>query len=324
MAFLVSQAFDYLQRSFQENRLAHAYLITGPEGSGKEQLALQLIRLTNDLSSERLEDLRDPHVQLIRPESRSRRITVDQIRALEKQLHLSGMPGMTKIGVIVDADRLQTASENAFLKTLEEPPPGVLLLLLSSQPEQLLDTILSRCILVPLYLPGHQGPTPTPAIAAFLEAAGNHLASGQRSLSRALTLARTFTLILKQEKEEVAKDNDAALKEEMAKYRETTDGDWLKRREIFYKDRTESEYVQRRTAMLEMLLGFLGDAVRLQSGYDRVDFRELSPLTKAIAQGMPSVDLNKRFAALEDLRGHLETNVLDALAIEVGFLKAFA
>lgn len=324
MAFLIDQAFGYLQRSHAEDRLAHAYLLTGPEGAGKEALALRLIALTNDLHATAVSQIRDPHVFLIRPESRMRRIKIDQIRALEKQLHLSGRPGMTKIGVIQDADRLQAESENAFLKTLEEPPPGTLLLLLTAQPEQLLDTIRSRCLQVPLYSKdGHQ-PQFSQTFQNFLQAAAGTLADSRRSLSRALILARTFTGILRAEKEEITKGNDDALREELDRYRETTDGDWLKRREIFYKDRTESEYVQRRTSMLEAVLSFLGDALRLQAGYDRLDFKAHAGLAQSVAQGLSPAELNKRYAALEDLRGHLETTVQDALAIEVGFMKAFA
>mgnify|MGYP003677163159 CR=1 FL=1 len=324
MAFLVDQAFAYLERSRAEDRLAHAYLVTGPEGAGKNTLALRLIALTNGITADRVEAIHNPHVHLIRPESRSRRIKIDQIRALERQLHLSGAPGMTKIGVIRDADRLQKESENAFLKTLEEPPPATLLLLLTAQPEQLLDTIRSRCIQVPLYAPGNYQPAFSEPFHVFLKALGTTLTHSQLSLSRALTLARTFSSILKLEKEEISKENDAALKEEAARYGETTDGDWLKRREVFFKDRTESEYVHRRTTMVEGILSFLGDAVRLQVGYHRLDFELYAKVTQGIAQKLTANDLNKRYASLEALRGHLETTAQDALAIEVGFIKAFA
>lgn len=324
MAFLVDQAFDYLRRSYEEDRLAHAYLITGPEGAGKTALALKLVALTAGVRAERLEDVRDSQVQLIRPESRSRRIKIAQIRALERQLHLSGNTRQMKVGVICDADRLQRESENAFLKTLEEPPPQTLLLLLTAQPDQLLDTIRSRCLGVPLYTPGLHQPSFSEEFAAVVQAAGQALTLPKKSLSRALVLAGGFSRLLKAEREQISREAEEAFREELEKYQETTDGDWLKRRETFYKDRGESEYVRRRTAMLEGLLAFLGDAVRLQVGYDRLDFAAHAVLAQQVADQLSPHDLNGRLAALEALRSHLETTVQDALAIEVGFIKAFS
>ena len=55
-----------------------------------------------------------------------------------------------KVAIISDADRLRAEAANAFLKTLEEPPKDSLLLLLSALPEALPETILSRCIAIPL------------------------------------------------------------------------------------------------------------------------------------------------------------------------------
>ena len=55
-----------------------------------------------------------------------------------------------KVAIVAEADRLQPQAANAFLKTLEEPPNDSLLLLLSAMPEALPDTILSRCIALPL------------------------------------------------------------------------------------------------------------------------------------------------------------------------------
>src|SRR5262249_19714751 len=87
---------------------------------------------------------------IARPESKSRRIVTEQIRTLAHALQMRAADGRRKVAIIPDAGRLQTARASAVLKTLEEPPKDSLLLLLSALPEALPETILSRCIAIPL------------------------------------------------------------------------------------------------------------------------------------------------------------------------------
>ncbi len=154
MSFRYERARELIERSAEKGRLAHAYLLMGPTGSGKERLAMHMIGLANPeerlLPPESLEDLRSGFVSIVSPESKTRKITVDAIRAVEHTLHMAAPAGVTKFAVIRDADRMGDSASNAFLKTLEEPPPSSRVLLLTSRPEMLLETILSRCIRVPL------------------------------------------------------------------------------------------------------------------------------------------------------------------------------
>jgi DNA polymerase III delta prime subunit len=86
----------------------------------------------------------------VQPESKSRRIVIDQIRELEHSIQRRPLLASSKVAIIHDADRLQPQAANAFLKTLEEPPPGSLILLLSTRPKAILETARSRCIEIPL------------------------------------------------------------------------------------------------------------------------------------------------------------------------------
>jgi len=81
----------------------------------------------------------------IAPQSKSRIITIDAMRTFEHLLNLKTRADHLKIGLIVDADCLGPDAQNAFLKTLEEPPPYTMLLLLTTNARQLLPTIRSRC-----------------------------------------------------------------------------------------------------------------------------------------------------------------------------------
>ena len=150
MAFTRAGAFEYLSRAHENGRLAHAYLISGPPGSGKHGLASDLSNLVTGGKASDVFASPPPGVYLAEPESKSRRIVIDQVRALEHALQMRSAGGRRKVAIVAEADRLQPQAANAFLKTLEEPPNDSLLLLLSSMPEVLPDTILSRCIAVPL------------------------------------------------------------------------------------------------------------------------------------------------------------------------------
>src|SRR4029450_2296752 len=150
MAFARTTALEFLRRAHEQNRLAHAYLITGAPGSGKELLAAELASLVNGTGVQDVFSAKAREVFIARPESKSRRIVTAQIRALEHALQMRAVDGRRKVAIIPDADRVQPEAANAFLKTLEEPPKDSLLLLLSALPEALPETILSRCIAIPL------------------------------------------------------------------------------------------------------------------------------------------------------------------------------
>src|SRR3984893_11856036 len=151
MAFTRDSALEFLRRAEGQNRLAHAYLISGPIGSGKRSLAAEITSAVNGTKASDVFSTAAREVFVAAPEYKSRRIVVEQIRNLEHSLQMrASAPGRRKVAIIAEADRLQPQAANAFLKTLEEPPENSLLLLLIALPEALPDTILSRCIPIPL------------------------------------------------------------------------------------------------------------------------------------------------------------------------------
>ena len=327
MSFRKEKALELVNKALENERLAHAYLITGPAGSGKEELAIRLIEMTRPENStptpaRSLEDLRNETTVIMGPESKSRRITVAAIRSAEHVLHMAAPPGVTKFTVIKDADCLGVEAENAFLKTLEEPPEGSRLILITSKPEMLLDTILSRCIRISLV--GETGPPEIPdKVRPFLESLEKHSLSGKGGVSGALGLMAGFSHLLKEEKTSVAKANDLAYKDELSRYQKTTDGLYLKQREEYYKALTESLYLNRRNQLLEYLLMWFGDALRLQSGSKNLDLPEFAKATGKLAQDLTANELSRRVDAVDELRSNLNTNATEALALEVGFIRAF-
>ncbi|MGE4490635.1 MAG: hypothetical protein AB7E95_13930, partial [Kiritimatiellales bacterium] len=88
-----------------------------------------------------------PHPDLawLEPQSKSRQITINEVRDLIRQLSQTSFAGGWKAGVVLCADRMTDQAANALLKTLEEPPARSLLLLVTDEPQALLATISSRC-----------------------------------------------------------------------------------------------------------------------------------------------------------------------------------
>ena len=335
MAYTADKAYDLIHSAHQRGRLAHAFLISGAHGSGKEHLSARVIQMVSgaakaagfDLFGEpvvvetpALDELENGWIRVVRPRMKSRRIGVEEIRNLEQTLHLAAPGGACKVGVIVEADRMNDQAANAFLKTLEEPPQNTLLLLLTANPQRLLPTILSRCVRIPL-LGGHalleNG-------GAELVAALNHAASrGFGTPVAALHLKATFTAFLARCRESADAAAKAAEKEEVSAYKDATDGTWLKEREAFHKAAAEAEYLDARSRLFDVLMAWMADLLRLKVKSGGLDFPDSAQALRRIAEAEPETRLLQRMAALDSLRRTLETNASEGLALEVGFLKAF-
>src|SRR5256885_17145887 len=89
MAFSPKTALGYLRRAHEQNRLAHAYLICGASGSGKRQLAAELASLVNGTDPKNVFGTNGREIFVAEPESKSRRIVIEQVRELEHALQRS-------------------------------------------------------------------------------------------------------------------------------------------------------------------------------------------------------------------------------------------
>ena len=321
MAFSPKAAFSYLQRAYAQSRLAHAYLISGAPGTGKRQLASQLANLVNGTRAVDAFASGTAGVYLAEPESKSRRIVIDQIRALEHSLQMRAADGRRKVAIVSDADRLQPQAANAFLKTLEEPPNDSLLLLLSALPEALPDTILSRCIPIPLAPKRGEAPSAEEMeVVGLLSAIVTPQSAGVQGAYR---LAQGFHRLLGRIREAIQAENAAALKREEARYKNTTDGAWLDEREDHFKALSESTYVQRRAELIEVIYRWWSDVLRASTRIARMEIPSAAAQTRAISEKLSTPEILKRIRRVEELRDHLARNIQEALALEVAFLSVF-
>ena len=331
MAYKADEAFSLIQGAFQRERLAHAFLITGANPNLREDLASKVIGLVRgenvqaSAAAPELETRESGLTRIVRPKSKSRVIKVENMRELERSFYQASGSGNWKVGVVVESDRMNEAAANAFLKTLEEPPEDSLLLFLSGQPGRLLPTILSRCVRIDLIpdtggadanLPNWVRETTAEIARCFPDGFGK--------VSNALQARSVFSEVLAQRKDELSSRYASDLKDEQTRYKKVVEGDYLKERENYYKALLESDYLRERNLLLDGILLWFADVVRLASGTDRLDLPELESLTRLAADSTDLSILLQRSGALDALRQRLETNAMEALALDVGFLDAFA
>ena len=171
-------AIERLRRAAATQRLAGAYLLTGPAGVGKRLLAdafaariLCAAPRDDDACGTCAQCTRvaagtHPDLRLLERDEERRDIRIEQIRELSRWLALQPLMAERKVAIVDGAHCLSEPAQNALLKTLEEPPPSAVLLLTTPTAALLLPTVRSRCQRVRL------DPLPPESVARVLAARG--------------------------------------------------------------------------------------------------------------------------------------------------------
>jgi len=172
----VSGAFDDLPAQPDAQRLlsaalrapGHAYLLSGPAGTGKRRHAERFAAALLDSRPGRIENRSHPDLFVLEAEGGS--ILIDAARELRRDLHMRPFEADRRVYLVLDAHLLRTESANALLKSLEEPPPYAVFVLVSDHAQAMLPTIRSRVTPIPFRrlasvdLAAHTGdPVATPA-----------------------------------------------------------------------------------------------------------------------------------------------------------------
>ncbi|WP_040953014.1 DNA polymerase III subunit delta' [Gorillibacterium massiliense] len=215
-----------LQNHLRSKTLSHAYIFSGPKGSGRKQTAMTLVQAiycqerTDDACGECVECRRvahgnHPDVRWIEPDGAS--VKIEQVRELQKDLSYRASASQKKIYIIDEAEKMTVQAANSLLKFLEEPGSDIMAVLLTENGQALLPTIRSRAQWIS-FVPA---PPKTMAdtllqegIPAPLALPAVHLVAGiaaARELSQAEWFAEARSVMLQLARESLSRKTVAAI-----------------------------------------------------------------------------------------------------------------
>ncbi|HEX5608708.1 MAG TPA: hypothetical protein VFX45_01290 [Solirubrobacterales bacterium] len=338
-----------------ESGPSHAYLFRGPRGSGKRAAARAFAAEILAAGAADPEDTRrralldpSPHPDLVWLAPRGAQHLVEEVR--ERVIRAAAyrpFEGSSRVFVVEAAEAMRDESQNALLKTLEEPPSFVHLVLLSSEPEALLETIASRCH------PVDFAPLPAAVLEAELAAAdaapeeiaaAARLAAGDLERARLLLAERGRVLRAEAERclaaalagevsaapwrkllegaEAAGSDAEAATRAILEEEAEVG----MKRTARDIADESKRAGRRQRTEILdlglELCAAWLRDLAAVGSGAEEVAFNcDRLEILRQQASGLDPAAPRRGAELVQETRRSLDLNVSEELALEALFFR---
>ena len=306
----VTKALAAFDVACETGRLAQAYLVVGnvreegipfAEGVLGRLYCEGIIKPCGDCPAcVRLRERRHVDVVWVEPEKKSRTVGIDRIRELQRLVYQTTFSGNWKVVVLVGADRVGEEAANAFLKTLEEPPPRCLFLLLSDSPQAILATILSRC--QRMVLSTESEVLPEPWRAQLLEFLSVPLEEGLVArLSRGMLLGQLLDQMKKSVKQE---EDDRAEGEDIGD--ETLDA------------RVEARFRGMRSMVVRAILFWYRDLFVMAAGAGAGSprYREHAEVLRAKAQGLNYRDALRNLQVVEGMQRQFDRNLMQDEVIQ--------
>lgn len=303
-----------LAASLKNQRVGHAYIFEGIEGIGKKKTALEFAKALTCLETPKpcgackacMENDAgtNPDVQLIGPEEPEKGFKVDEIRSATKELFIKPFRSEKKVLIFDGADSMNEQAQNAFLKTLEEPPEYGVMILIAENAGAFLPTILSRAVTVRF------APLSDAEVLSYLKR--RFPESGEDSLSLTAVLAEgslSRALAFMEDGERVAFRKDAV--EALTAYLTDPKGGYGK----IYRYLLENQGELLDFANFYLL--FLRDVLCYKAGGEGfVVNRDFSETIRSIGEQVPGRKLVCAFDAFRGLKVSVKRNAEKKLAVQ--------
>ncbi len=297
------------------NRVAQAYLVVGSIRDEAIPFAQQALMRLFCRGTDRpcgacpacrqVIERRHADIMWIEPEKKSRAVGIDRIRDLQRVVYQTSFEGGWKAVVLVAADRVGEEASNAFLKTLEEPPPRCIFLLLTDTPQAVMPTILSRC--QRLVLSGEPEVLPEPWRSRLLGILADPV---PRDVSGALLRSGRLDKLLGELRKTIAEAEEADVGDDSAVDDKTLDA------------RIEARYRGMRTMVVRGMLLWYRDLLVIVSGADQAGLRygEREAELRRVAAGVGYAEALRNVQVVEAMQRQFERNMPPDAVIQAAFV----
>ena len=306
----IEQALENLRRAAAVGRLPHGLVIAGHPRAAGTELVNGLLQALYGMDEQPERFRQHPDIHWVEPESKSRQIRVDLIRALLESMGLTSYSGGWKTAVILFADRMNPNAQNSLLKMLEEPPPHSLILLVTDTPSALLPTIRSRTQYVDILDDGQTSEAP------WLDAVMELLRTPPpRRACEMVAWADQLTVPLR-ELEDIATAEETEREENFARLR-GSEAELAKSATNLVVGRVASRVIEMREEILRTIQLWQRDVLAqvVDSGIAPVYFPDDAEAIAAQASGLSFAGATARVDAVDEVRRLLACNIRESVAL---------